>query len=234
MVRRHVGSEFAPDVYVFPGGKVDESDRDTALVAVTDITGSRAGVQFSDDDSAFRMAALRELFEEAGVLLALDGTGEIVEISGDRTEIYTCLRKQLHEGTITLSDVARQTSVRYAIDRLHPFSRWITPSGIPRRYDTRFYLALMSDGQEALHDAVETTHGTWIAPDEALRRHEGGDFPLVFATVKHLERMRRFPTLDSLFAGISDTDLAPITPRAVQRDGKSAFLLPGDPGYEDS
>jgi 8-oxo-dGTP pyrophosphatase MutT (NUDIX family) len=231
MVRRHVGSDFAPDVYVFPGGKVDESDRDTELAAVIATSPSRTGAQFSDDDSAFRMAALRELFEEAGVLLATDGSRDIVEITGDRTETYARLRKQLHDGAITLFDLGRQTGLRFAIDRLQPFSRWITPAGMPRRYDTRFYLAQTPDGQEPLHDAVETTHGTWIAPDEALRRHEDGDFPLVFATVKHLERMRRFPTLNALFAGVSPADLAPITPRAVRRDGEAAFLLPGDAGY---
>jgi 8-oxo-dGTP pyrophosphatase MutT (NUDIX family) len=234
MVRRHVSSDFAPDVYVFPGGKVDAADRDpeipryidTAILPPTE-------VEFADRDLGFRMAALRELFEEAGVLLAVGRDHELVGLRGDQGEKFEAWRTALRDGTTKLVALAEETGIRYLPGQLVPLARWITPLSMPRRYDTRFFVAAMPDGQRPLHDAIETTHGTWISPRDALEQSRTGDFPLVFATIKNLERLARFDTIAELIAGVTPGDLEPIMPKMVERDGKTEFLVPGDAGYRD-
>jgi hypothetical protein len=89
----------------------------------------------------------------------------------------------------------------------------------------------MPDGQHPIHDALETTAGVWIAPAEALRLYRDGDFPLVFATERHLERMARHRSIEALIAATSAEDLEPVMPRMVQQDGEMEFLVPGDEGY---
>lgn len=230
MVRRHVRSEFAADVFVFPGGKVDPDDRDPALAPLIEghpaPFGANTGEWF-----ALRVTAIRELFEEAGVLLAYREAGGVLRLRGEEVERFGEYRRRTHGGSLSLLELARMERLRYAADRLHPFSRWITPVVSPRRYDTRFFVAEMPHGQEPLHDAVETTDSAWIAPAEALERSRRGDFPLVFATEKHLERMAQFPSIEHMIAETATADLQPIMPRVVQRAGQTAFLLPGDEGY---
>lgn len=221
MVRRHVRSDFAADVYVFPGGKVEGADRSPPGEALVE----------GDGLLRLRVAAARELFEETGVLLARGKTGDelsSLHLDPKRLERY---REQVHAGTISLFDVLHAEGLRLAIDRLTPISRWITPESLPRRFDTYFFLAPLPEGQEPLHDAVETTDGVWIEPAEALARFWGGDFPLVFATQKHLERLARFASPQELAATVSARDLDPVMPRIIQRGEETLFLLPGDEGY---
>lgn len=227
MVRRHVRSEFAPAVYVFPGGKVDESDRDARLkqmVAPHDRSGTAA------HDLSFRVAAIRELFEEAGVLLAFREDEGPIRFDEDE-ERFEGYRKEMREGLVTLGQLAEREGLLLAVDRLHPFSRWITPDVLPRRYDTRFYVAFMPQHQKPLHDAVETTDSVWISPKVALARFREGSFPLVFATEKHLESMARFPSIEGMIAATGASDLQPVMPKIVKRGEETHFLLPGDEGY---
>lgn len=230
MVRRHVRSDFAADVFVFPGGKVDPADRDPGLL---EVLSTDDGVQNDDAGGTawfrLRVAALRELFEEAGVILAR----EMVPV-GD-TELLTASRElargNLQSGRLTMLQVAREFGWCLDITQLHHFSRWITPDTLPRRYDTHFFVARLPADQEPLHDAIETTASLWISPVDALQRAERGDFPLVFATEKHLERMARYSAIDELIAATTPADLEAVMPRIIERDGATAFLLPGDEGY---
>jgi 8-oxo-dGTP pyrophosphatase MutT (NUDIX family) len=220
MVRRPIKSDFAADVFVFPGGKIDPADRPT---------GEQEG---EATEHALRVGAIRELFEEAGVLLASrDGTP--LRLEDDEAERFAGLRRQVLDGEVDFRDMVRLEGLNLALDDLVPFSRWITPEGSPRRYDTRFYLACMPEAQTPLHDARETVASVWISPSEALRQYEKGDFPLVFATEKHLERMARFSAMQDLISGITPADLAPVMPRVVRDGDELSFLLPGEPGYED-
>jgi 8-oxo-dGTP pyrophosphatase MutT (NUDIX family) len=232
MVRRHVNSDFAPDVYVFPGGKVDPGDRDPALAGyLSTAPPGPERVDFPDPSDNFRMAALRELFEEVGVLLAEDSDGRILKLNGDRAVTFEDSRQKLHRGELSLASIAEQRKIRYAPHLLRAFSHWVTPLSFPRRYNTKFFVTTMPEGQEPLHDAIETTHGAWISPKVALKRYQEGDFPLVFATLKQLERMSRFESLGALADATRPNDLEPIMPRPIERDGETDFLLPGDEGY---
>jgi 8-oxo-dGTP pyrophosphatase MutT (NUDIX family) len=230
MVRRHVLSDFAADVFVFPGGKVDEGDYDERLAMY--VVGHPAIDGAGDGLStwrALRLAAVRELFEEAGVLLATRD-GDLADLSGHQ-EQYSRLRQELQSGDTTLLEMAQSQGLRYPLDRLHPFSRWITPEPFTRRYDTRFFVAYMPPHQEPLHDALETTDSVWIAPDKALEEYSAGRFPLVFATEKHLERMARYRSIEDLIASTAASDLEPVMPKVVEDGGTERFLIPGDPGY---
>lgn len=232
MVRRHVRSEFAADVFVFPGGKVDEADYDPELARyVVGHPAPENELEGRTEWLALRLAAIRELFEEAGVLLAYHGDDRIISLAG-QAERFEAYRNQLHAGAISLLDLARHEDLCYAADRLHPFSRWITPLTSPRRYDSRFFVAEMPHGQEPLHDARETTASRWIAPAEALARYRRGEFPLVFATEKHLERLATYPSIEQMLAETAAADLTPVLPRPGRSGGETAFLLPGDEGYE--
>lgn len=227
MVRRHVRSDFAADVFVFPGGKVDPPDADPETHDY-----ARGGVQLSPSDVTLRVAAIRELFEEAGVLLARSLDGSILRLDAGRRGRLAAYRRDLHAGTITLSEIARVEKIILDVDALVPFSRWITPEPFPRRFDTHFFAASVPPGQEARHDTLETTDSVWIAPGAALRRFAEGAFPLVYATEKHLERMSRFASIRELMDSISTDDLEPIMPRVLQDGSEVRFLIPGDSANE--
>jgi 8-oxo-dGTP pyrophosphatase MutT (NUDIX family) len=232
MVRRHVSSDFAPDVYVFPGGKVDAEDREPSLLRHIDKDILRpTEVDFADGDLGFRVAALRELFEEAGVVLAVDSSGAMVRLGSTDADRFADDRRRLRRGETTLHAIADREGIRYTPGMLVPFSRWITPTTFPRRYDTRFFVAMLPDGQDPLHDDYETTAGRWIAPSRALELYRQGEFPLVFATEKHLEKLASYPSLRAVIESVRPNDLEPVMPRPVDRDGATEFLLPGDEGY---
>lgn len=231
MVRRHVRSEFAGDVFVFPGGKVDNADRDPELAA--HCTG-HPGPEWSGDRTfwrALRLAAVRELFEEAGVLLAHRYDEDILRLAGEEAARFSHDRQAMQSGELTLLDLARREELIYPLDRLHAISRWITPELFPRRFDTRFFVAYMPLHQDPIHDERETTASEWVAPAVALERCHRGTFPLVFATEKHLERLAGFPSIEALITSCDSSDLSPVMPKMVERDGERQFLLPGDDGY---
>lgn len=231
MVRRHARSEFAADVFVFPGGKVDAADRAPELTRYSQFhPGTLDHPEPANTWRALKLAAVRELFEEAGVLLATDENGAALKTEG-REEHYRRLRQRLHAGELTLLALAEHERVKYALDQVHPFARWITPEGLPRRYDTRFFLAQLPHGQQPAHDQIETTAGVWLAPAEALERADRGEFPLVFPTRRNLMRMAGFHSIDQMIAAAGEADLRPIMPRMVEHGGQRSFLLPGDEGY---
>lgn len=223
MVRRPVRSEFAADVYVFPGGKVDLADRDPALETFFDapLPGD------APDGPASRAAAIRELFEEAGVLLtARAGVHVHSGVHGS-----VAVRHRLRAGEIGLKEIVMSENVTIQVSALYPFAHWITPETMPRRYDTWFYVARLPAGQDAQHDQVETVDGLWVSPYDALRRADLGTFPLVFVTKKLLQRMLKHQSIDELLGSISAQDMRPVMPKVVDRADGTEFLLPGDAGY---
>lgn len=233
MLRRHVKSEFAADVFVFPGGKVDEADRSPEAAEVVDdrLTAVAATAGSEESWRVLKLAAIREMFEEAGVLLAYRDGGQLVRFEGPEAARFAEYRVAMQRGKISMVAMAREAGLRLAADVLQPYSRWITPESLPRRYDTRFFVTEMPEAQEPLHDALETTDSIWISPKLALERYRQGEFPLVFATEKHLERMAHHHSLEEMLATVSPVDLTPVMPKIVQTAGEKRFLLPGDAEY---
>ena len=212
MVRRHQASKFAADVFVYPGGTVREDDRLTEAEARAlglDPPALHAELLGRDDPFArgedgglaLWVAAVRELFEEAGLLLAEDASGAPLDLSDPaRAAHFEAMRTEVQQGRLSLAALARREGLRLVADRLFYFSRWITPATSPRRYDTRFFLAELPSGQTAGHCQIETTDGLWITPREALARHARGDYPMVFVTAEHLKRLAEFDDPSALVA----------------------------------
>ncbi|MGI8793994.1 MAG: NUDIX hydrolase [Acidimicrobiales bacterium] len=240
MMRRNLNSDFVGGAYVFPGGAVDEADRHENLNPVC--TG-RSDAQASDllevasGGLAFWVAAVRECFEEAGVLLARpEDTDHVLSFADAEVgERFTRHRSAVDRGDVRLVEVCRVERLQWLVDRIHYFSHWITPEGPPRRYDTRFFVAAAPPEQVPLHDDRETIANLWVRPADALARHEAGDLDLIFPTIKNLEALAKFERSDDLLDHAARIGRVPaIQPRIVADEGGMRILLPDDEGYEDA
>jgi 8-oxo-dGTP pyrophosphatase MutT (NUDIX family) len=197
MVRRVIQSDFMPDVFVFPGGSASAGDR---IAEQTEgICQSVAPTQSDPDGhtalgSGLRAAAIREVFEEAGVLLALR-KGQILSITESDIPRFAAYRKEFQMRQGSLVEMARAEKLTLATNQLRYFAHWITPEGMPKRFDTYFFLATAPAEQQAAHDRLETSDGVWISPQEALEKSERGEFPLVFATIHQLRDLAAFSSV---------------------------------------
>lgn len=243
LLRRNLDSDFVGGAYVFPGGAVDEVDRQGDLAEVChglsdDAASQRLGLP--SGGLAFWVAAVRECFEEAGVLLAVPagaGDGPLVSFTDEAVaQRFRLHRKAVDSGERRLVEVCRTEGLELAVDRIHYFSHWITPEGPPRRYDTRFFVAAAPPEQVPLHDDRETIASVWLPPEEALRRHQRGELDLILPTIKNLEAIARFDTSASLLAAAASTlEVPAIEPLLVPGPGgKVRILLPGDAGYDEA
>jgi 8-oxo-dGTP pyrophosphatase MutT (NUDIX family) len=240
MLRRNLNSDFVGGAYVFPGGAVDEADRHADLericqglsdAAASDLLGIPSG------GLAFWVAAVRECFEEAGVLLAVpEGTDDVVSFADPETAArFNGHRHAVDTGERRLLEICELEHLRLDVDRIHYFSHWITPEGPPRRYDTRFFVAAAPPEQVPLHDDRETIANLWVQPGEALAMHRRGELDLILPTIRNLEAIGRFDRSAELLAhSRSIGDIPAILPRIVQDEGGMRILLPGDPGYDEA
>ena len=235
MLQRSHSLKFMPGVYVFPGGALDAADSFPEMQAMCtgleDEAASRAlGVERGG--IAYWVAAIREAFEEAGILLAYDASGNMVSLHGDAAERYRAHRNSLDERRGDFGAIVREEGLRLAVDRLTYFGHWITPVRAPRRYDTRFFLAVAPERQEARHDNYETIAHVWVRPQEALDLCARETLNMRFPTIKTLEQFTQCATAAELVAVLSSTRVVrPLLPR-MTRDGRT--LLPGDPGYDEA
>jgi 8-oxo-dGTP pyrophosphatase MutT (NUDIX family) len=239
MLRRNLNSDFVGGAYVFPGGAVDEADCHIDLEPVCQgRSDEHASALLGVDRGglAFWVAAIRECFEEAGVLLAYDGDGTVVSFADPEVAArFDEHRRAVDRGERRLVDVCVAEGLQLAVDRIHYFSHWITPVGPPRRYDTRFFVAAAPPEQVPLHDDRETIANLWVNPQEALDRHAAGGLDLIFPTIKNLEAVARFDHAAHLLAAAAAVESVPtILPRIVTDEHGVRILLPGDPGYDEA
>lgn len=206
MVRRHPGSVFHGGAWVFPGGAVDPSDAGVAVQRPTE-AGASAALGLPSGGLRFFVAAARECFEEAGVLLARPaGRGPFPDLDAIR---FARHRRALLSGRRTLAEVLDAEGLVLDLSGLHYLSRWVTPPGPPRRFDTRFFVAVAPAGQTASHDSAETVASVWTTPARALEEGSTGEIRLVLPTVRHLEALARYTDTASLLAAAPTLDLAP-------------------------
>ncbi|HXF67069.1 MAG TPA: NUDIX domain-containing protein [Burkholderiales bacterium] len=236
LLQRSLRSGFMPGVYVFPGGALEEADSAPgigALCAGLDEAAASRTLGIGRGGLAYWIAAIREAFEEAGILLACDARGELVSFAQEPlARRFHEYRKCVEAGDLTLEAVLVAEKLRLAADRLVYFAHWITPVGLPRRYDTRFFAAVAPERQEAAHDESETIAHAWVRPAEALARYRSGEYRLRAPTLATLERFAAFDSSAALIAALrAQRDIPEILPR-IARDGRS--LLPGDPEYEQA
>jgi 8-oxo-dGTP pyrophosphatase MutT (NUDIX family) len=238
MLRRNLQSDFVGGAYVFPGGAVDDHDRHANLDPVcrgrSDAEAS-AHLGIDRGGLAYWVAAIRECFEEAGVLLAYDGSGDVIRLDDPTTEArFVEHRRAVDSGARRLVEVCEGEHLELAVDRMYYFSHWITPEGAPRRYDTRFFVAAAPEAQEPLHDDHEVIANVWIRPVDALERHRAGQFDLIFPTYRSLQALERFERAADVLAAAAAIEHVPaMLPRIVEDQGGYRIVLPGDPGYDD-
>jgi 8-oxo-dGTP pyrophosphatase MutT (NUDIX family) len=235
LLQRSFSAGFMPGVHVFPGGGLDPGDESPeALERSTGPGDAEANrlLGIERGGLAYWIAAIREAFEEVGIFLAYGPGGGIVDLGGKTAERYRSHRRALDQGRSGLGEVARAEGLRLATDRLVYFSHWITPVGAPRRYDTRFFLAIAPPEQIAEHDNREAIAHAWMSPGEALECYGRGEIKLRTPTLKTLERFAGFSRAEALVAAFrAQTEIPALLPR-VSKDGRN--LLPGDPGYEEA
>ncbi len=235
MLRRNLNSDFVGGAYVFPGGAVDPGDRHAHLEPVcegrTDADASRR-LGIESGGLAFWVAAIRESFEEAGVLLAYDLDGVVDLDDAASLERWAHHRQQVDTGQLTMIDLCRLERLRLAVDGMHYFSHWVTPEGAPRRYDTRFFLAAAPSNQTPLHDDRETIAHEWLRPSDGIARAESGELTMMPPTIASLKAISRFDTAaDALGAAREITHVPEVLPRVIEADGGIRIVLPGDPAY---
>ena len=237
MLRRNLNSDFVGGAYVFPGGGVDLGDGapevEHLCVGRTD-AGASALLGVPSGGLAYWVAAIRESFEEAGLLLAVDERDDMVRFDDETVnERFVAHRRDVDRGDRSLVDVVREEGLRLATDRIHYFSRWVTPLGAPRRYDTRFFIAHPPEWQEPVHDDHEVIANLWIRPAEALARHERGEFELIFPTVRSLEALGRFDTAEEIVAYAAEiARVDAILPTIEDGPHGLRIVLPGDGSYD--
>jgi 8-oxo-dGTP pyrophosphatase MutT (NUDIX family) len=237
MLRRNLEAAFMGGAYVFPGGAVDPDDRAPELLARCngrDDAGASAALGLPAGGLGFWVAAVREAFEEAGVLLARSAdTGLPVDLDdGARAARLERARRAVGGGDCAFLDVVRDEDVLLDVGALHLFSHWITPAVSPRRFDTWFFVAAAPEGHAYLHDDGETVASVWIRPADALDRAERGELELIFPTVRNLEQLARFRTAQDLLeaaSGAAADGAGPV--RMVGDAGGRRILLPIDPGF---
>jgi 8-oxo-dGTP pyrophosphatase MutT (NUDIX family) len=239
MLRRALGASFAGGVYVFPGGRVDAGDHAAELEAICDaLDDGQASARLGIDRGglAYWVAAIRECFEEAGVLLArpVDSDDAIRFDDPSTEQRFDAARRAVHSGDRSLVDLCAGEGLRLITGLVQYVSHWITPIGEPKRFDTRFFLALAPPAQVPLHDDSETIASLWVTPREALNRGAAGELHLYPPTIRNLEFLDQHPSAElALAAGAAIGSPPAIMPRLRYGDD-GRFLgiaLPDDDDY---
>jgi 8-oxo-dGTP pyrophosphatase MutT (NUDIX family) len=198
LMRRNERSSFVPGAWVFPGGTLDEADCRDE----------------ESEDRALRRCAVRELFEETGIWL------------GEPFEGQAAARRRLlgGESPVSVLDV----SLGPALDDLVLTARWVTPVGVPKRFDTRFFLASVGSETEGTPDESEGLELLWLTPSEALRRHHEGSLPMVFPTIRTLEDLATFPDQAALVESRRGATIPVTQPVLVMEGGQKKIVIPGE------
>lgn len=186
MTRRSANASFAPGAYVFPGGRIDEGDSTARAIATRRRTQSRLQLTQA-------IAAVRESFEELGVLLAHHADGRPVS-----AEEVAAMDRSTAGTTVAFADQCAERGLRLSTDKIFTFAHWITDRDLPKRFDVPFLVARMPKGQTPTADETEQFEPCWVRPADALARHAAGSFFMIFPTVRTLERMVAYPTVDAV------------------------------------
>lgn len=227
MVARHKAIRFAGGALVFPGGKVDAEDRDPSAREVHDDSAT-----LDEEMFALHASAVREVFEETGVLLACDAaTGE--PVSGETTRrIADAHREPLLADAITMADIARREGLRLSVGALARFAHWVTPAARPVRFDTHFFLTAVPPDHAASHDGSETVDSVWInaARAEATIIEQG--FSAMFPTMLNLALLAESATVSEAIAAARRRSIACVTPDVrPDADGNRWVHIPDNAGY---
>lgn len=222
MVKRHHQIDFASGALVFPGGKSHAGDHDPAWA--DHVLGWEA---YDTEQRGLRIAAIREVFEEAGILLAkrIDGAA----IGGEACPMD--VRQAVDAGATPFREVVRDIGAQLDLDALTTFARWITPAVVPKRFDTWFYVVKAPDDQLAACDGRETVDAEWIAPHEALRLAAVGERKVIFPTRMNLKLLAEASGAEDAVRRAAGRKLVTVQPQVEERPHGRVLVLPPDAGY---
>jgi 8-oxo-dGTP pyrophosphatase MutT (NUDIX family) len=224
MVVRHHAIEFASGALVFPGGKVDKEDSDAAW-------SDLATQPPADPDRSFFVAAGRETFEEAGLMLARRrGSAEIIDADAAH-RLVEAYRTPLLKAETTFIDIVRGENLVLAADLMVPFAHWITPEIVPKRFDTHFFLVAAPMAQLGAHDGAESVESIWITPQQALSEAQAGMRTLVFATRMNLTKLARYRTVAEAVAATRLRPVVTVVPKATRTPAGRKLQIPAEADY---
>ncbi|XVJ64592.1 MAG: NUDIX hydrolase [Sphingopyxis sp.] len=221
MVKRHHQIDFASGALVFPGGKPSAGD-----AAPEWADHCRGGSALDDTQRALRIAAIREAYEEAGILLAEHLDGSMFEGTCDLES-----RKAVERGEREFLDVVREADLHLRLDRMSDFARWITPTFMPKRFDTHFFVVRAPERQIAACDGYETVDAEWLSPRKALEMEASGERTIIFPTRLNLQLLAEAASAEDCVARAEAREIVTVLPDVVQRDGKNVLTIPQDAGY---
>ena len=227
MVERHHKIDFATGAMVFPGGKIEAGDSDPGLRSRCAGADSLAA-----DALALRVGAIRETFEECGVLLARP-RGTAALIAADRLRaIEARFRDRLNADEVGLLDVALAEDLELACDLLVPYAHWVTPEMVPKRFDTYFFLVAAPPDQVALHDGGESVDSVWTTAQHALAEAEAGRRTIIFPTLMNLNLLGLASDVADALGRTRARSLVTVRPKLGRTpDGKPELVIPPEAGY---
>src|SRR6201992_66694 len=222
MMVRHIQIEFNSGALVFPGGSVDASDKEIA---------ARPELYFGGEglDAAglsFQIAAIRETFEESGILLARPQGASALVDAKRASEIEAAHRVALNERKTTFSKVVAENRLSLALDELVPYAHWITAGGMAKQFDTWLFLASAPPAQLGAHDGRESTDSIWVSPREALAGGESGRFKLPFPTTRNLIRLGKQPDVRSALDDVRGKPIVTVMPVMTRLNGGRQLRIP--------
>jgi 8-oxo-dGTP pyrophosphatase MutT (NUDIX family) len=227
MVERHRQIDFAPGAMVFPGGKLDDAD------AAPELHAHCRGIDGLDAAGiALRVGALREAFEECGVLLARVRGEEGIVPATRALGIERRHREAVHAGKTTLLRMVEEEDLELACDLLVPFAHWITPEGSPRRYDTHFFLVAAPRDQVAAHDGKESVDSVWISPPAAIAEEKSEKRTIVFPTLMQLRKLGHSGDIASALEAARGTPIVTVLPWVEPGEAGPTICIPEDAGYD--
>lgn len=222
MVVRHHQIDFASGALVFPGGKVDAQDSDPRVVArMAGYEGATPG------QSELRAAAIREAFEESGILLArgrIDG-------ALPAAQALERWRGGLNDKSLKLGALLEDGDLHLSADHLVHYAHWITPDFMPKRFDTHFYLARVPHEQVAAHDGHENVDSVWIRPRQVIADAQAGTRTVIFPTLSNVVKLAQYDSVQAAFEGTRRAPVVPIKPWTEKREDGRYVCIPTDAGY---
>jgi 8-oxo-dGTP pyrophosphatase MutT (NUDIX family) len=228
MMVRHYEIDFNSGALLFPGGSVDQGDQE--IIARSDLYSGGEGLDA--EALSFRIAAIRETFEESGILLARPHRSDALIDARRAGEIEAAHRAALCEGKTTFLKVLTDNGLVLALDQLVPYAHWITPEGMPKRFDTWFFLAAAPPEQAGAHDGKESTDSIWVSPREALAGGESGRFKLPFPTTRNLIRLGKQTSVKAALDDSRGKPIVTVMPVMTKLNGGRQLRIPLEAGYD--
>ena len=233
MLRRSRAVVAASGAHVFPGGGLEEVDAEVVrrrlFTGLTSETASRR-LNLATGALPFYCAALRELFEEAGVLIVTSASATPRSIGSDRLGLW---REELLEQRITWPDFLEREGLYLGLGQLEYLAHWVTPLGRSRRFDTRFFVAPAPSGQLAIADESEIVEHVWSTANNALARFESGEWSMLVPTVHTLRELSAQRRVADTLRWAAHVEVTRIQPREIERDGRVVVVIPGERGYDE-